>query len=84
MMVVIPLGQIIASVRSLWLLKELFNLCLSCLSLFPDYAGAADRSSLKMGEILIRNIIEEGEGETRKDISYYKTALGLYFRMPLK
>lgn len=76
MMVVIPLGQIIASVRSLWLLKELFNLCLSCLSLFPDSAGAADRSSLKMGEILIRNIIEEGEGETRKDISYYKTSLG--------
>lgn len=66
MMVVIPLGQIIASVMSLWLLKELFNLCLSCLSLFPDSAGAADRSSLKMGEILIRNIIEEGEGKPER------------------
>lgn len=76
MMIVISLGQIIASVRSLWFFNELF--CLSCLSLFPDSAGAADRSSLKMGEILIRNIIEEGEGETRKDIIYYKTALGLY------
>ena len=65
-MVVIPLGQIIASVMSLWLLKELFNLCLSCLYLFPDSAGAADRSSLKMGEILIRNIIVEVEGKLER------------------
>ena len=66
MMVVIPLGQIIASVRSLWLLKKLFNLCLSCLSLFPDSAGAADISSFKGGKILIRNIIVEVEGKLER------------------
>lgn len=64
-MVVIPLGQIIASVRSLWLLKELFNLCLSCLSLFPDSAGAA-YISFKGRKILIRNIIVEVEGKLER------------------